>query len=177
MASAVVATASTVEAAGASGSAYASGLTPAQLAQFDRDGYLILPDFFSVASASALKSHVDQLVSGIDLSTHPKTVFRAGASGSQTEGNAEDKNRYFLDSADKVSYFFEEQAWKADGTLAVPLGEAINKIGHYLHVLDAPFAAFTNRPETKQLAKSLGFKEPVVLQSMVSQGGMQAEGE
>lgn len=82
---------------GASNSAYANGLTAEQLAQFDRDGYLVLPDFFSLEVARGLKGHIDNLVAGLDLSTHPRTIFRTSAGGEQT-GNAatdapvEDKN-------------------------------------------------------------------------------------
>jgi len=154
-------------------SAYASGLSAEQQAQFEREGYLVLPDFFSAATAAQLKAHVDTLVSQVDLSNHPRTVFKTDSSGSQTQlssaagQQAEDKNRYFLDSADNISYFFEEQAWNADGTLAVPLSRALNKIGHALHTLDPPFGALTRRPEVSGVARSLGFQRPAVLQSMV----------
>jgi ectoine hydroxylase-related dioxygenase (phytanoyl-CoA dioxygenase family) len=162
----------TLASAGAAGAAaYAAGLTAEQVAQFERDGYLVLPDFFNVSTADTLKRHIDTLVAGIDLASHPRTVFKTTTSGAQTsqmEGDAavEDKNKYFLDSADRIHYFFEEQAWGPDGQLAVPLSQAINKIGHALHTLDGPFSAFTHRAEVKALARSVGFKQPVVLQSM-----------
>jgi phytanoyl-CoA hydroxylase len=87
--------------------------------------------------------------------------------GTAAAGILEDKNKYFLDSATRVSFFFEEHAMGADGQLKVPKGQAINKIGHYLHRLDAPYRDFTYRPEVKSLAKSIGMKTPVVLQSMI----------
>ena len=40
-------------------------------------------------------------------------------------------NRYFLDSANTVSFFFEEKAFKDDGqTLQQAKALSINKIGH-----------------------------------------------
>ena len=41
-------------------------------------------------------------------------------------------SKYFLDSSDKVSFFFEPKAFK-DGKLTVSKEKAINKIGHSLH--------------------------------------------
>jgi hypothetical protein len=40
------------------------------------------------------------------------------------------RDPYFLESASKVSFFFEEKAFDAAGGLAVPKDLAINKIGH-----------------------------------------------
>ena len=39
---------------------------------------------------------------------------------------------YFIESSDKVRFFFESKAWK-DGQLIVPKNLAINKVGHALH--------------------------------------------
>jgi len=53
-----------------------SGLTAEQLEQFDRDGYLVLPNFFSSETADALKAHADELVEGLDMATHPRVSSR-----------------------------------------------------------------------------------------------------
>lgn len=49
-----------------------------------------------------------------------------------SETTSKKVEQYFLDSADKVSLFFEKGAYK-DGKLVVPKSESINKIGHALH--------------------------------------------
>ena len=58
-----------------------SGLSAEQLEQFDRDGYLVLPNFFSSETADALKAHADELVEGLDMATHPRVSLSGGSSG------------------------------------------------------------------------------------------------
>ncbi|KAJ3215606.1 hypothetical protein HDU67_000204 [Dinochytrium kinnereticum] len=73
---------------------------------------------------------------------------------------------YFLNSGDKVRYFFEEGALNKEGELLVPKEKSINKIGHALHELDPVFRKFSTNPKLKAVAKCLGFHDPRVLQSM-----------
>ena len=97
---------------------------------------------------------------------------------------------YFLSSGDKIRYFFEEDAFDDNGNLQVDKTKAINKIGHGLHELVPAFKViacmstktigfhrkdpplmpdqeFSTRPALKEIARSLEFKNPHVLQSMV----------
>jgi len=52
-----------------------AGLSPAQQAQFERDGALVIRDFFTAAEAATLRDRAVALTNEFDLSTHPKTVF------------------------------------------------------------------------------------------------------
>ncbi len=52
---------------------------------------------------------------------------------------------YFLNSGDKIRFFFEEGAFDTAGRLAVPIDRAMNKIGHALHVLNPVFRAYTHQ--------------------------------
>ena len=48
-------------------------------------------------------------------------------------------DRYFLDSNDKIRYFFETDAFDDNGKLQLPKDSCLNKIGHALHWIDPRF--------------------------------------
>lgn len=89
------------------------------------------------------------------------TKFSTG----ETEAHVGDA--YFLESNDKVRFFFEENAFDSDGNLAKPKHLAINKIGHALHILDPQFAKISVNEQVAGIATDLGFADPRVLQSMI----------
>ncbi|KOS23036.1 Phytanoyl-CoA dioxygenase domain-containing protein 1 [Escovopsis weberi] len=160
----------------------ATGLTPEQLATFDRDGYLIIRGALSPQTVSALLAETHALLQGFPLADHPLTRFSTG----QTSDHVGDD--YFLSSGDKIRFFFEEDAFDAEGNLTKPKDRAVNKIGHYLHALSPPFArliderhilasnasnaanasnASSAEVNPAGVARSLGFRDPRCLQSMV----------
>lgn len=83
--------------------------------------------------------------------------------------DSEVHSRYFLDSADKVRFFLESGAIdKQSGKLNRPQDQAVNKVGHALHVHDDVFHQLSFERKVQNLAKSLDVhKDPRVLQSMV----------
>lgn len=78
----------------------------------------------------------------------------------------QNKDTYFLDSGDKISYFFEVNAVGPDGELLVEPMLALNKIGHALHELNDVFREITLDVRVKETCFQLGFEEPVIPQSM-----------
>jgi phytanoyl-CoA hydroxylase len=153
------------------------GLTPEQLQQFHRDGYLTLPDYLDQSTCTSLLSTINTLLREFPLDTHPMTRFSTG----ETSDHVGDD--YFLTSGDKVRFFFEEAAFSDPGNssssgsggsgsiLTKPKERAINKIGHALHTHIPAFAAISHAGPIGKLnatiASQLGFRDPRLLQSMV----------
>ncbi len=131
-----------------------------QLQDWERDGFLVLPDFVPRERCEALKAHVETLVAGIDPDTDSGiTVF-----STTEQSHAQDD--WFLGSGDTVRWFFEEEGAMANGSLTRPLPLAVNKLGHAMHDLDPVFDAFSRTPELAALVTGLGYEDPRLLQSM-----------
>lgn len=134
-------------------------LSPTQLADWHRDGFLVLPDAIDPWACDELRNHVVELLSDADpLTDGGLTVFDASA-----QSHAQDE--YFLTSGDVVRWFLEEGA-VVDGVLTRPLELAVNKLGHAMHDLDPVFERFSRTPMLAELAADLGFVDPMLLQSM-----------
>lgn len=133
-------------------------LTAEQLARYDRDGFLALEGFVSVESCDALRKRAEKLVRDFD----PTGVISIFSTREQTRTSDD----YFLDSGDKIRFFFEENAFNSDGTLRQPKEQSINKIGHALHDLDPVFDRFSRTEQTREIVRDLGIDNPLLLQSM-----------
>ncbi|KAL2868560.1 phytanoyl-CoA dioxygenase family protein [Aspergillus lucknowensis] len=147
-----------------------SGLTDSQLASFHKNGYLVIPDYLSSEETSSLITETNTLLTTFDLSTHPLTQFTTGDDEKDSKPHVGDD--YFLTSGDKLRFFFEPDAFSTDpqtgtSTLTRPKEVAVNKIGHALHALSEPFEKVTLSDRNAAIARSLGFADPRVLQSMV----------
>ena len=73
---------------------------------------------------------------------------------------------YFIESADKIRFFLEQDAFDAAGGLKQSKEDSLNKMGHAMHDLDPVFDRFSRTPALAEAAKRLGFEDPAVLQSM-----------
>ena len=75
-------------------------------------------------------------------------------------------NDYFLNSANNVLFFFEENSFHCDGSLVQDKALSVNKCGHALHDLDPVFRRFSRSERMAEIYKSLGFQRPTPVQSM-----------
>jgi phytanoyl-CoA hydroxylase len=129
-----------------------------QKAQYQTDGFLVLDNYVSSSACDALRRRAEQLVSDFD----PHGVISIFSTNNQTRTTDD----YFLESGDKIRFFFEENAFNADGSLRQDKELSINKIGHALHDLDPVFNEFSRTPALAELVSSLGIREPLLMQSM-----------
>jgi phytanoyl-CoA hydroxylase len=129
-----------------------------QLLNYQRDGFLVLPDFVETAACDRLRQRAEELVDEFD----PAGVVSIFSTREQTRTSDD----YFLESGDKIRFFFEENAFHPDDSLRQSKGRSINKIGHALHDLDPVFDRFSRQPQIRELAADLELAEPLLLQSM-----------
>ncbi|NNG03810.1 MAG: phytanoyl-CoA dioxygenase family protein [Inquilinus sp.] len=134
------------------------GLSAAQLADFDRDGFLVLEGFASPEACDALIARAAALVETFD----PDSVRSVFSTTDQTRTTDD----YFLSSGDKIRFFFEAEAHDEDGNMRGDKALSINKIGHALHDLDPVFDDFSRDPRLAAIAAGLGIARPLLLQSM-----------
>ncbi|KAK0610212.1 Phytanoyl-CoA dioxygenase domain-containing protein 1-like protein [Lasiodiplodia hormozganensis] len=138
------------------------GLSPEQVQFFEENGYLLIPDALSQETVAELLAESHKMLKEFPIESHPMTKFSTGQGEKEHVGDD-----YFLESGDKIRFFFEEDAFDASGNLTKPKDRAINKIGHYLHQLSPPFRSMSLSARNAAIARSLGFRDPRVLQSMV----------
>lgn len=133
-------------------------LTAEQLAQYERDGFLVVENFAPPTECDRLRERALELVAEFD----PKEFVSIFSTREQTRTSDD----YFLNSGDRIRFFFEEDAFDAAGHLRQSKEHSINKIGHALHDLDSVFNRFSHTQDLAELVSELGYKKPLLVQSM-----------
>lgn len=117
----------------------------------------MVESFASPEEIYAMRQRMDQLLDEFDCST--ASIF-------STKNQQKVTDDYFYESAEKVSFFFEEKAFGDDGNLKQSKQLSINKVGHALHEIDPVFKKFSCSEKVSNMLSSLGYKRPVIIQSM-----------
>ncbi|KAA3465970.1 phytanoyl-CoA dioxygenase [Gossypium australe] len=160
-------------------------LTPQQRQAFDSQGFLVIESFASPAEIEAMRKRMDGMLQAFDPTT-TASIF-------STKNQVKLTSEYFYESAEKISFFFEdcqlyvvkfdsflllhlfffvlfvvlaEKAFDDNGNLKQPKELSINKVGHALHEIDPVFKEFSCSEKVSSLLFSLGYKKPVIIQSM-----------
>ena len=129
-------------------------VTPEKLADYERDGFIVINDFVDITSCDRLRARAAELVRDFD----PSGIVSIFSTHEQSRLSDD----YFLTSGDKIRFFF----FLPDGSLNHPKEQSINKIGHALHDLDPVFSEFSRTPDIVQLVADLGIERPLLLQGM-----------
>ncbi|KAK9844973.1 hypothetical protein WJX74_009176 [Apatococcus lobatus] len=132
-------------------------LNQEELKRFEKDGYIVLENFASPGECAALIERANSLVDGFN--PEKISVF-------STTNQASNSDDYFFESANNISFFFEEGAHDEQGNLRQEKALSINKIGHAIHDLDPVFRKFTRSSKMTELLLELGLVKPLPVQSM-----------
>ncbi|MDC1185037.1 phytanoyl-CoA dioxygenase family protein [Alphaproteobacteria bacterium] len=122
------------------------------------NGYLIIEDFKTHQECDELIQRSKELIEEQDFNNQ-QSVF-------DTVSQSHNDDNYFLESGDKIRFFFEEKANLDQENVKTNKQYIVNKIGHALHDLDEKFIAFSKNDQLDQIAKAVGFQNPLLLQSM-----------
>jgi phytanoyl-CoA hydroxylase len=122
------------------------------------NGYLIIEDFKTHQECDELIHRSKELIEEQDFNNQ-QSVF-------DTVSQSHNDDNYFLESGDKIRFFFEEKANLDEENVKTNKQYIVNKIGHALHDLDDKFIAFSKNDQLDQIAKAVGFQNPLLLQSM-----------
>jgi phytanoyl-CoA hydroxylase len=126
--------------------------------QFAENGYVVRESVIPPARLDSIRSAAQRIVGAFDADSH-RTIFTT-----RNQDHAQDA--YFLDSAEAVHCFLEEEAVDADGRLLRPPELAVNKIGHAMHDLMPEFSAFCRQAVIRDTLISVGMMEPELWQTM-----------
>lgn len=132
---------------------------------YERDGFLLLKAFAPPEERAGLQGRMRELIGQWDPEETLAPVFVTDAKEQEKNQGSSD---YFLDSADRVHFFLEKGAAGEDGKLkpGVSKERALNKVGHGLHVVDSAFRAYARSEKVADLVAQLGYRDPVLPQSM-----------
>jgi len=125
---------------------------------WNNNGYLIIEDFKTHKECDELINRSKELIEEQDFNNQ-QSVF-------DTVSQSHNDDNYFLESGDKVRFFFEEKANLDEENVKTNKQYIVNKIGHALHDLDDKFIAFSKNEQLDQIARAIGFQDPLLLQSM-----------
>tara|TARA_B100000686_G_C16785942_1_gene975265 strand:- start:2422 stop:3297 length:876 start_codon:yes stop_codon:yes gene_type:complete len=130
------------------------------LSFWNDNGFIIINNFYTELECNKLRNKANSLVKNFNPNDKSfKSTF-------DTNNQKHSEDKYFLESGDKIRFFFENKAFDSNGNLFSSIEFVINKIGHALHDLDKDFYKFSHREDLNDIAKSLGIKSPKILQSM-----------
>jgi len=133
-------------------------MTTEMISFWKDNGYLIIENFKTNEECDELIKRSKELIEEQDFNNQ-QSVF-------DTINQTHNDDNYFLESGDKIRFFFEEKANLSQNNIKENKQYIVNKIGHALHDLDEKFINFSKNEDLDNIAKAIGFEDPLLLQSM-----------
>jgi len=133
-------------------------LSATQIRQYHDNGFLVLEAAIARRELESLQAAALGMVDAFDIDRQ-RTVFT-------TTDRDSGRDDYFFGSAENIHCFLEEDALSPAGELLKPARLAINKIGHAMHDLDPVFGAFCRQPLFGNILRDIGYRNPVLMQTM-----------
>lgn len=133
-------------------------LSNQQTKHFQSQGYCVIEDILTPKQLTQMKQRAAAIIDEWDAASQ-QAVFT-------TKDNNRSGNDYFLDSAEQIRCFYEEEAFDDTGKLTQERSSCINKIGHAMHELDPVFSDISHLPVLGEIAADLGMQQPQLRQSM-----------
>jgi phytanoyl-CoA hydroxylase len=147
----------------------------------ERDGFAVIRGFETADSTDSMRAAMAGLIEEWDPETSKHSVFHVnmedagGEALERIEIESADvdpalmRDKYFFESADRISFFLEPRAIdRATGDVRtdLPKGQLLNKVGHGLHIHVPVFREYAQSTRVAEVARALGYLSPVMPQSM-----------
>lgn len=133
-------------------------LSDVQKKDYHEQGFVVLDQVFALEELEQVKRQAAKIVED----WHDEDISHTFG----TQDNDRSGNDFFLDSAETMSCFFEEEAFDEKGEFVQDRALCINKIGHALHELDPVFKRFSHQSVLGEIANDIGLIAPQIRQSM-----------
>jgi phytanoyl-CoA hydroxylase len=125
---------------------------------FRHHGYAVIEGAIPHDALLSIQGAAQRIVRAFDTERH-RTVFT-------TRHQQHAQDRYFLDSAERVHCFLEEEAFDSEGRLLRDKALAVNKIGHALHDRVPEFRDFCRGAVIGETLRSIGIEAAELWQTM-----------
>jgi len=126
--------------------------------QYADQGYAVIEGAVPLTELQSIRSAAAGIVDDFDIDRHHTTF--------STRDRDRDRDRYFMESAQAVHCFLEEDALDEQGRLIRAKEFAINKIGHAMHDLVPAFTRFCRQAVFADTLRAIGYRSPLLWQTM-----------